>query len=192
MSQYAMSHDNLPDYTTLEILLQHLRSDQSAAYLHGHLCGYLCADKPERAKQYLESLNQKDEQQDSTTKAALKELMDISTQQINTSSFNFHLLLPDDEDDLPLRVQSLSDWCFGFQQALLNCGIEPDSLAEQETRDVLIHIEQFSEIDHKELSSGEEDEKAYTELLEYLRMAVLMLHTDLNNTAARENDETLH
>lgn len=185
-----MSSTNLPSYDNIEVIFHQLTIEQLPAEIHGTVCGYLCTGNFTAARDYIQQFVKKDEP-DRDAVDSLYQLVDISQQQINTHSFDFHLLLPDDDDDLSFRAEALSVWCMGFNRSLNECHIEKDDLQDEESRDALLHIEEFANIDFNNLAIDEEDEKAFTELNEYIRMAVLMIHTELNKPVT-DGNKTVH
>ena len=58
-------------------------------------------------------------------------------------------------------------------------GIHDDNFEDEEARETLYHIQEFSELDFDDLKSGEEEEKALMEVTEYTRMAVLRLFGEI-------------
>lgn len=180
----------LPAYQTIDQALQSLNISASASEVHGTLCGLLCVGAVDSAEQYmqtlLEGVDPKKAEQSIRTLAAL---LQIAYQQIETLTFDFHLLLPDDETSLRDRAQALGLWCEGFSEGFLQSGFDMTCLTSQEAKDALFHITEISDLDYESLSISEEDEKAYMELYEYIRMAVLMLHTELTKQSSLPSEQ---
>jgi uncharacterized protein YgfB (UPF0149 family) len=155
-------------------ILERAGANISPAELQGFLCGHLCSGnrdhnswlrhatvlldigelKPE-LKNFLISLFDKDE-------ACIKE-----------SDFEFELLLPDDDEELSIRVLCVGQWCQGFLTSFgLGCDDERARALSEEAQGTLsdfVAISQISgDVDEDNVAEG-----AYTEITEYIRMAVL-------------------
>lgn len=93
----------------------------------------------------------------------------------------YTLFLPDDELDLTQRVRSLAAWCqgylvgFGTGSAQLN--MTKFSAETEEALNDIVNISNLSD----EFDSGEDEdnEAAYAELVEYLKVAVLLMSSEM-------------
>ena len=105
----------------------------------------------------------------------LIDLYQFSVDQINSTDFQFSPLLPDDDFSLNERLTSLSEWCQGFLYGLGNSKL---SLKEEplgntaEALDDLASISNVQLLDEKDAGDEDDDEASYTELVEYIRVAV--------------------
>ncbi len=170
----------LLDYDEITKALVAVDAPLGAAELHAQLCGQLVMD-PETdlygwVAPYLEALEQAggDEAIDiAPMERLLREVGDITHQQIVSNEYELRLLLPDDEVDLSQRVEALGLWCQGFLSGLGLAGLQVDDLNE-EVAEILSDLSDIS----KAICEGENeeaDEFAYAELVEYVRMAVYAL-----------------
>ena len=107
------------------------------------------------------------------------DMLSASQHQIQNFDFEFQMFLPDEHESIVERAQSFSEWCEGFMQGLDINGIHDDNFEDEEARETLYHIQEFSELDFDDLKSGEEEEKALMEVTEYTRMAVLRLFGEI-------------
>jgi uncharacterized protein YgfB (UPF0149 family) len=166
----------LPDYAPLAASLTPLDLPFSLSQLHGLLCGYVCAANQDRASAFLHTLTSNQKHPVSQeTKTQLFALLTFSEHQIQQFEFEFQFLLPDEHTPLINRAQAFSEWCDGFLQGLHACHIQDKSFKETETKEALIHFQEFSQLDTDNLSVSEEDEKAFMEVYEYARLAVLSI-----------------
>lgn len=186
----------LPPNTSVQQILSELNITQSPSEVHGNICGFLCVGEVDKAQAYIQSLlTSVDVQQYEKQIKSLVALFKISFEQMGTMSFDFHLLVPDDDEDLALRAKALGLWCYGFSDGMLQAGVDMDELKSEEARDALFHITEIANLDYGLTSVSEDDEKAYVEVYEYVRMSVLMIHTELTSKAApvdREDNRTVH
>lgn len=166
---------------------------------HGILCGLLCAQGYARQDEWIyrmrgesagsfpapedESLGQEWE--------VLRGLYEQTTRCLHETGFVFDLLLPDEDQPLTVRAESLGAWCRGFLYGLGIGGIEdytvlPDDVQEI-TRDV-VAISQASAD-----AEDEADEAAYMELVEYLRAGVTLVFEELEaERKTATGDKVIH
>lgn len=179
----TVSHEpllRLPLYDDFVASIHPLNLDLSASGLHGILCGYLCAGADTQGEDYIRALlhNKKDE----SSRQALLSLFSmyaISQQQINHFDFSFELLLPDDDEPLLERAKAFSEWCNGFSWGFTAVGIDAEQFEDEDSQNAVQHIHEFAELDYAALDIDEEDERALMDVIEYTRMAVAQLHSEL-------------
>ncbi len=109
----------------------------------------------------------------------LEQLFEHTREQLNNDDLSFELLLPDESDDLAVRLLGLSGWCQGFLYSIGVIGggkIEALDPQSQECLSVLLEI---SKLDYQEVSS-EETVVQFTEISELVRISVLMLNEVMN------------
>jgi uncharacterized protein YgfB (UPF0149 family) len=180
-------------YTELTEALQHAQSEMSGAEAHGILCGIICATSG-RVDPPWEKLivgSSKNEQ----AHEVLKKLYATSYQQMSEFSFEFALLLPDDDLDINTRAEALGFWCQGFLIGLQQGPRSIEDGASSEAVEALDDITEIAQVNHGEISSTDEDESAYFDLVEYVRLAVLMLYHELKSgttLSQKGNDNLLH
>jgi hypothetical protein len=187
----------LPPCEEVQSQISRLNVKPGAPEVHGSMCGFLCVGSSDKAQQYIQSLlEESDVNKFETDVRALASLLQISYKQMSTMSFDFHLLMPDDDAPLEERAKALGLWCQGFSDGVLNAGIDISKISQEETRDALFHITEIANIDYTYTTVTEKDEKAFMEVYEYVRMAVLMIHTELTQPHEGEsgdgNEPTLH
>lgn len=182
----------LPSYPIVSDVIARLKLPYSVSQLHGLLCGYLTAGKSHQGEMMMRTLTT----QDDASRAASRMLFDVLTvsqQQLDHLEFDFELLLPDEETALLDRAQAFTEWCEGFSQGLTIAGIGAAQLHDVDAQEALHHLSEFAKLDYHALHMGENDEKAFMEVTEYARMAVLQIHTDLKLRVKKdEPPETAH
>jgi Uncharacterized protein conserved in bacteria len=115
---------------------------------------------------------------------ALTTLYHDTQDRLQNDSLAFEPLLPDDEAPLGERAQALGQWCEGF---LLGVGLaeshDPAKLP-REANEVINDLTEIARID-TDTEADEDSEIAYTELVEYLRAATLLVreHTALPSSS---------
>jgi uncharacterized protein YgfB (UPF0149 family) len=100
----------------------------------------------------------------------------------------FDLLLPDEAEALSVRMQALVDWCSGFLAGLALGGLQDTDSLDTELKEIM---QDFIEITRMEVDvdSDEENEKAFTEIEEYVRVGVMTIGLALR---PRQDAPTLH
>ncbi len=129
---------------------------------------------------------------------ALREIQESILEQLEDSSFAFEALIPDDVEDLYVRVQALSEWCQGFLVGF-GTGVKAEQKNfSQEAQEVLRDLVEISNVAaERSHEPEEEDELALNELEEYVRTAVMMLYSEFALSEAQatgqdETEQTLH
>ena len=113
----------------------------------------------------------------------LIDLYQFSVDQIRSSDFEFLPVLPDDDFSLSERLASLGEWCQGFlyglgqSEALSNTKISGDIAEALDDIAAISHI-QISSV--KDENDNSDSEANYTELVEYIKVAVLTIFGELD------------
>ena len=109
----------------------------------------------------------------------LQQLFDQTREQLNTDDMSFELLLPDDTDDFAVRLVGLSSWCQGFLYSMGVIGKNKVESLDKQSRECLLDLLEISKLDYSEASS-EEAEQHFAEVVEHVRISVLMLNETMN------------
>ena len=163
--------------------------------IHGFLCGLLTAGSRLSTRKWLEQVAEQlgDKTLDQKSEDVLNRLFNNTQSALETGDFSISMLLPDDDDALEQRTESLGVWCqsfiSGFGQGLGKRDV--DEMVEEVLKD-------FAEISMIEATeSNEESETLYMEVSEYVRMAWLNIFTEVNGqseqkAAQSDKGKTLH
>ena len=150
---------------------------------HGCLCGALCALPQFSSQSWLQELLPDPTDTESLVSSAppdeaLVQLHDETQVQLRGDSMEFAPLLPEDDAPLVERIAALAQWSQGF---LYGFGIGAPRDIEEYPEDISEVLKDLSEIaraNDVDTSGGEDDEQAYTDLVEYLRAAVQLVHDE--------------
>ena len=190
-----------PDIPQLEDMLFNLDAAMGATESHGALCGMLCAQGATNAAQWMLHVLGEHEKSSPGLQAVGKELMkvhQISVEQMNNNEINFELMLPDDDDQLEDRVEGLGIWCQGFVYGLAAGGIKEDTVLPENSKELIKDILEISRAgyvadDEAELAveeaNNDEDEVAFMEVSEYVRMGILLIYEELQPL---QSSQTVH
>lgn len=174
-------------YTEVGAALAGVEAEVSAAEAQGMLCGLFCSpDTPEAAPwiaQVLDGLSPKGEAAREVLEA-LSALYQDTRDRLENDSLEFEPLLPDDEAPIAERAAALGQWCEGFLFGLGIAGSHDPAKLPREANEVINDLTEIARIDH-DAEVDEDSEIAYTELVEYLRAATLLVreHTALPSSA---------
>ncbi len=175
----------LPSYNELAKALSKAQLEFHPAQVHGLICGFICADPDKQDDDRWEKLIT-GAKKNRTLHELLQQLYEISYHQISEFSFEFSLLLPDDSIDITVRSEALGLWCQGFLTGLQHTGFSIEKHASETLTDALNDIIEIAQVNYDETSSSEEDENAYFELEEHVRLIVLMVYQEHSNPNSEE------
>lgn len=150
----------------------------SPAELHGFLCGLICGGNHDESWQPL--LFQFTNENHAYPTALLNEITTIYQHSKQTladiDGFNFELWLPDDEQDVFLRADALSEWANHF---LLGLGLVQTQLDKQkgEVGEAIDDLQDICHLGYDEDDDKEELSEALEEIVEYVRTIACVLFT---------------
>lgn len=179
-----MSNKHSLDYTNTETVLRRMHSEKNPSEVHGILCGLSCTEKAANPHLWMGLLLIDPDPGNLLLEEAthhIQELQHISLTQINDSTCDFHLLLPADNSDFDDKIMALGEWCQGFLLGLSAGGLSNLDALPDDSKEFLKDILEMTGIsDSFEYSGNEEDESAFEQLVEYIRMGVLLINEELN------------
>lgn len=187
-----------PEITELEELLYRIDASMGAADAHGALCGMLCARGTVELSEWVDHVIGEQEQGNELLHDVvhkLSELHQSTLEMMNDATGDFKLLLLDDDDPLPERVEALAAWCQGFIYGLAAGGIQEGSELPEDTAEILKDMIEISRAGHDvddtgvDESDDNDDEVAYMEIEEYVRMGVLLVYEELQPL---QSTQTIH
>jgi uncharacterized protein YgfB (UPF0149 family) len=165
--------------------MQSAGSTVPAAEGHGCLCGALCISTDYTLKRWLEELvPMHDEGHDEggiapDVEQPLRLLFADTVRALRGDEMEFEPFLPDDALPLEQRTAALSQWCQGFLYGFGTArAVSPGDLPAT-IDEVLRDVADISRAEVDVGDAGEEEEQAYTEVVEYLRAGVQLVHDEL-------------
>jgi uncharacterized protein len=164
-------------FKDFEDVLAAAGSHADAAEAHGSLCGALCSMSPYRMQDWVNEILPDGTSLSDESAAMLERVFTETAASFGEQGMEFEPLLPDDEQPLNGRASALALWCTGF---LYGLGAGQIADLEALNGDVGEIVRDFSEISR---ASGEEadesNEQAYTELVEFIRVAAQVVFEEL-------------
>lgn len=168
-----------------------------AAENHGVLCGLLCARGEVVEEEWIALLIADSPAGDAggaiirpsftagtaampmkQERALLSGLYEATVRDLGDAELVFSPLLPDDGESLGQRAEAVSGWCRGFLYGLGAGGIGDTGVLPEDVREITADIVEISRAS-SESDDSEEDERAYTDLVEYLRAGVTLVYETL-------------
>jgi uncharacterized protein YgfB (UPF0149 family) len=162
--------------------LQTLRLGVGASELHGSLTGYLSAGGTAGAEEWPAALEIEPDPQIPLRHEALRRLYGDCRAALDDPDLGFEPLLPAPDVPVEQRAEALVEWCRGFLGGVGLAGLATQSLSA-DANEVLADLGRIaaSRFDYE---NAEEDETALSEVLEFVRVGVLLLHTELTRPRA--------
>ncbi|MGZ4970006.1 MAG: UPF0149 family protein [Methylobacter sp.] len=168
-------------YQVINAIVVNSDAQLSAAQAHGMATGMLCANEQAQCNEWLSELFRHGTPVADDQRTVLEDLFEDTRDLLVSDEFEFDLLLPGDDALLSEQVEALTYWCQGF---LLGVGFtHATSDLSKEAREILKDIIEFTKLDTE--AEGEEDESDFMEITEYMRSAVLLLRSELNDGGER-------
>jgi len=124
----------------------------------------------------------------------LLQIHQVTVAQMNDSDVDFELMLPDDDDPLDDRVEALGIWSQGFVYGLAAGGMKEGADLPEDSQEFIKDIVEISRAgyavdDEADAAISEEDEVAFMEVCEYVRMGVLLVYEELQPL---QSSQTVH
>jgi yecA family protein len=186
-----------PTLQELKQLLQDLQLTSSASEVHGFVTGLLAAGvrlNKQQLIKVLEAHTETDQAFDNALIASLWQMQLATLEALGASEIIFTPLVPEDEFTLTERVIALSDWCQGMLSGFgLAVRGDDERLTKDDIQETLQDIVNIVHVGGDFDSENEEDEQAYMELYEFVRLAVIHLFEEMSpREEHRPQHEQLH
>ena len=172
-------------YKVISTIFSKSGLDVGAPEAHGMATGMLCADDRIDGERWLAELTHQESTLDENGKSLLLRLFEETRRLLLSDGFEFELFLPEENESLITQVEALKLWCQGFLFGVGAGSVIPESEWPEDVRDIVRDITEFTKLES--IAQGEEDENAFSEICEYLRTVVVLLHDDLHDLMVMHN-----
>lgn len=195
--------DEAVDHYELNELLRSCGSSWNAGQVHGLLCGRLSVGGSEGATRWFAQVLEEADPHHALRvdcETMLDSLCAVTWRQLVERQSELALLLPDDEDPIAQRTAAMGLWCEGFLHGLVSekhSDALKERLAAEPLADIIKDMLQITRV-AAEGEDDEDDEEAFAELAEYLRVATQLTYEELADFREAEEDavpvesDTLH
>lgn len=158
--------------------------DPGFAESHGVLCGRICSGREVDVADWIdEVLGEPAEGDLERRREVLRAVSDETLAQLASPECVFRPFLPGDDQPFAWRCSELARWCEGFLYGLGASGVSDWSVLGDDAREVLADLGAFTRLAAGRASA--EAERDYCELVEYLRVGVMLLNEQLAAPARR-------
>lgn len=167
-------------YDEFQRVLRDARALPDPAEAHGNLAGALCSSRDYGLLEWLHEILPDDSPDEAALQSSvLQNVYDSMVRSLGGNDADFQPLLPDDAAPLTERAEALSSWCQGFLYGLGSGTTADPSNVSSEAGEI---IRDLTEITHVGVDAGdenEENETAFAEVVEFVRVGVQLLFVEL-------------
>jgi len=186
------------DFHFINDQLLNMGAVHSASELQGYLCGLISGGRRFVADEWLilglEFMDLTDiqpkEQLDDLQKELFADIYNQTLTQLDDSQCLFTPMLPTESSSIERRIDELGCWCQGFLHGVGASGLQGENTMTSESAEALRDLAQISQVAIDEEANDEENETHWTELVEYVRAAVMIFYTDITQPVKNNADET--
>lgn len=182
------------DYDEVNAELMALHAGVRASESHGFLSGHFCASNTVVEDLWQDHLlaGIDDAADLDDGYAVLSQLANQIREELQADEISFSLLLPDDESPISERSGALAEWCAGFVSGLGIGGFGKKPPLIDECDEFIKDLVSLSRMETT-IEEDEESETALFEIIEYIRIGVIMLHQEWHHLESNEErPEVLH
>jgi yecA family protein len=178
-------HIPVTDYDEIARVLEAAKAAPGASEVHGLMVGLLVGRVSNQG--WLDQIfDETPDPQDLSVRECVQSLDALAratAEQLNDAVLGFELVLPEDERSLAERTGELAAWVQGFLYGLGLGGAEQILARGGDAAEILRDFEQIARAS-LEGAPTEADENAFAELVEYVRVGVLLINEELNPVGA--------
>jgi len=171
-----------PDFRDLERQLAGTRALTDLPEAHGTLAGALCSNSSVSFQDWLQEVFP--EGVVGAAETSILAVYEWTRYALESGQLEFHPLLPDDDEPVAARASALGQWCQGFLYGLGSNPIPDIEQLPEQVGEIVRDMTAMTRIDVDADESMEGNEQAYSELVEFVRIGVQLLHDEL--AGARE------
>ena len=167
-------------YDEFAHVLREARALPEPAEAHGTLAGALCSSRDYGLIEWLREILPDDSPDDAALRSSvLQSIYDSMVRTLAGNEADFAPLLPDDETPLSQRADALSLWCQGFLYGL-GSGHTPDpGTVSTEAGEIIRDLTEITHVGVDADEENEENEVAFAEVVEFVRVGVQLLFVEL-------------
>ncbi|MCC7329258.1 MAG: UPF0149 family protein [Gammaproteobacteria bacterium] len=192
-----MTSEGMPSFVLIEGAMEELDAGAGVTEAHGSLCGLACVLGGRAAETWMASLAGAGRASVAGAAAAelLGSLATATCTALAEGAMAFSPLLPPDERPLAERTEALGAWCAGFMEGLGEVATSPAAravLAGDSAREIIGDLAEIARATVGQAEASAEDEAAYTELVEFVRVSTQLLFEELHGARGAAGSSRLH
>lgn len=180
MDKRVVRHNSVmsePDYPEIERRLAASRALTDLPEAHGTLAGALCATHAVSLQDWLREVFADGVAGDA--ESTMLALFEWTRHVLTAGQLEFQLMLPGDETPVVERAAALGQWCQGFLYGLGSSPLPDIEQLPEEVAEIVRDLTALTQITVDAEEPLEESERAYAELVEFVRVGVQLLHDEL-------------
>jgi uncharacterized protein len=166
----------------------------SPAETHGVVLGMMSVKPQElQADEVLATIIQLNEEEETSDQESflqfLAAMVEQAREMLFSQGFDVQLLLPQDGNSLRDQTLALSRWCRGYIFGLVAAGLRDFKQLPKDAAEIIQDVLQISEINTDLDEQGDEEEKAFFEIEQFVRVGVQLVFEELNPPVAPTDGE---
>ena len=166
-------------YDEFERVLRDARALQEPAEAHGTLAGALCSSSDYGLLEWVHEILPDDSpEKEALQTSVLQNVYDSMVRTLAGTEADFAPLLPDDESPLQQRAEALSQWCAGFLYGLGSGPASDPARMSTEAGEFIRDLTEITQVGVDADEQNEENEVAFTEVVEFVRVGVQLLFVE--------------
>jgi yecA family protein len=178
-------------FASLSETLSQTALKMHASQVHGLISGLLCGQSKVEPDAWEALVT--GEGDHSKAHGELQGLHEAVHKQLVDFLFEFDLLLPDDDTRLVDRAEALTVWCQGFLTGLKLANVPLTGRDPSELTEGIDDLVEIAKMNYEQVVESEEDEHAFAELVEYVRMVAVFIYQSLaGDNKQDDNQNQLH
>lgn len=166
-----------PEYRDIERQLTASRALTDLPEAHGTLTGALCATAAVSLEDWLREVFPEGVAGDAET--PMLAVFEWTRHTLAGGQLEFQPLLPGDDEPVANRASALGQWCQGFLYGLGSSPLPDLERLPEEVGEVVRDLTALTHIGVDANESAEDNEQAYAELVEFVRVGVQLLFDEL-------------
>lgn len=178
----------IPNYREIELELAASRALTDLSEAHGTLTGALVAAGTISLQDWFREIFPEGAAGEAET--PLLALYEWTRHVLENGQLDFQLMLPEDERAMSERAAALGQWCQGFLYGLGSSPIPEIDALPAEVGEIVRDLGAMTQIGVDDDQSLEDNEQAYAELVEFVRVGVQLLFDELAAFRRSRSDET--
>jgi uncharacterized protein YgfB (UPF0149 family) len=174
-------------YDEFERVLRDARALPEPAEAHGTLAGALCSSRDYGLIEWLHEILPDDSpDEDALQSSVLQNVYSAMVRTLVGNDSDFAPLLPDDDAPLVERADALSLWCQGFLYGLGSGPAADPTQVSQEAGEIIRDLTEITHVGVEADEQNEENEAAFAEVVEFVRVGVQLLFVELAPARGQE------
>ncbi len=173
------------DYEVLDAALRRSGASWDAAQVHGLITARLAVQGDDADRHVVAEVLERVPAAHATApepEFLLRAEIDATRRALSERLSEFSPLLPPGDESAGRRTEALAHWCEGFLHGLMSTDRSSDlarRLAAEPIADIIRDMLQMTRAGAGDSDDYEEEEQAYTEIVEYLRVAAQLIYEEL-------------